>query len=48
VPEADGLVYATIVHTMQTLLILVIGGLSLLVIFFAKKEALKNKTISTI
>lgn len=38
IPVTEGLVYATIVHTSQTLLVLLIGGLSVIYLFFAKKQ----------
>ena len=41
IPLADGLVFATIVHTSQTLLVLLMGGIS--VIYFLKTTSVIEK-----
>jgi len=39
VSSTDGIVYATLVHTTQTLLVVVLGLISLLMLFIARKKA---------
>ena len=36
--EVDGLAYATIVHTSQTLFVLLTGGISLILLFILSKK----------
>lgn len=43
IPVAEGLIYATIVHTAQTLLILLVGALSVIYLFFANKRLLNDQ-----
>ena len=42
ISEADGLIYATIVHTSQTLFVLLLGGISLILLFLLSKKS-KNE-----
>jgi glycosyltransferase 2 family protein len=41
ISKIDGLTYATLVHTSQTLLVIVLGSLSLIMVFLTKKK-IKN------
>jgi hypothetical protein len=43
ISQADGLLYATICHESQTLLILILGPLALVAIFLTKKRNLKQQ-----
>ncbi len=38
IPRADALVYAIISHESQTLMILIVGGISMFLVFFGKKK----------
>jgi uncharacterized protein (TIRG00374 family) len=42
--EADGLAYATIVHTSQTLFVLLMGGLSLIMLFIISKKKISDES----
>lgn len=43
IKETDGVLFATVLHTSQTLAVLVVGGLSLLIISFNKRAVLAEK-----
>ncbi len=42
VSDTDGIVYATLVHTTQTLLVVLLGSFGLLMIFLDRKKAEAN------
>ncbi|MCX6290165.1 MAG: lysylphosphatidylglycerol synthase transmembrane domain-containing protein [Bacteroidetes bacterium] len=44
IPESDGLVYATVVHSSQTIFAIVLGFLSLLLLYFSRKKANHEST----
>ena len=45
IKKSDGLAYATIIHSSQTLLILVIGGISLILMFTSSSKKAANEPI---
>ena len=45
IKKSDGLAYATIIHSSQTLLILVIGGISLILMFTSSSKKATNEPI---
>jgi hypothetical protein len=45
--STDGIVYATLAHTTQTLLVVIIGIVSLFLVFYSNKKKNENKNAQT-